>query len=249
MVISIIALLIAIFLPALARARAQTKAVVCGANLRQWAQIFMTYAVEHDDNMWFNVLEPYSEAETMNVKSNKFWCCPMATKTWNEGARPGLPTSAWYLDHEDLVNDIGPAVYGSYGINAYIYNAPWKTYWKTINVAQAYQVPLFMDCKFFEIYPKPYDSPPPVEEFYDGNWLQNEMRHSCMDRHKNRTINCAFLDSSVKKVPLKCLWTLKWHRTFDVKGKWTPTGPVKVQPEDWPDWMRKYPECRTWTPQ
>ena len=51
-------------------------------------------------------------------------------------------------------------------------------------------------------------------------------------------INAAFLDWSVRKVGLKELWTLKWSRTFDTAGPWTKAG--GVEPEDWPQWMRKF---------
>jgi hypothetical protein len=45
-----------------------------------------------------------------------------------------------------------------------------------------------------------------------------------------------FMDWSVRKVGLKELWTLKWHRSYDTAGPWTKAGGVK--PEDWPQWMR-----------
>jgi hypothetical protein len=46
-----------------------------------------------------------------------------------------------------------------------------------------------------------------------------------------------FMDWGVRKVCLKELWTLKWNRVFDTAGPWTKTG--GVQPNDWPEWMRK----------
>lgn len=47
-VVAIIALLIAILLPALGRAREQSRAVACGANLRSFGQAAYTYATEWD---------------------------------------------------------------------------------------------------------------------------------------------------------------------------------------------------------
>jgi hypothetical protein len=47
-----------------------------------------------------------------------------------------------------------------------------------------------------------------------------------------------FADWSVRKVGLKELWTLKWHRTYNVNGMWTQAG--GVTPDMWPVWMRKY---------
>lgn len=64
------------------------------------------------------------------------------------------------------------------------------------------------------------------------------IRHSsCINRHDGG-INTAFLDGSVRKVGLKELWTLKWHRRFNTANDWTLAG--GVQPEDWPRWMRGF---------
>ena len=49
---------------------------------------------------------------------------------------------------------------------------------------------------------------------------------------KIRQIACAmnmvFMGFSVRKVPLKQLWRLKWNKNFDI------TKP----PPEWPDWMQ-----------
>jgi prepilin-type processing-associated H-X9-DG protein len=62
-------------------------------------------------------------------------------------------------------------------------------------------------------------------------------RGVCINRHDG-FVNGLFLDWSVRKVGLKELWTLKWHRDFDTAGPWTKAGGVK--PEDWPQWMRRF---------
>jgi prepilin-type N-terminal cleavage/methylation domain-containing protein len=83
-VISIIALLMAILMPALARVKKQAKAVACQANLKQWGTIFAMYT---DDNngyfperrggsnaygRWMDSLREYYGSEP------KFRLCPMA---------------------------------------------------------------------------------------------------------------------------------------------------------------------------
>ena len=60
---------------------------------------------------------------------------------------------------------------------------------------------------------------------------------ACINRH-NGGVNTLFMDWSVRKVGLKELWTLKWHRSYDTAGPWTLDGGVK--PSDWPEWMRKF---------
>jgi hypothetical protein len=37
---------------------------------------------------------------------------------------------------------------------------------------------------------------------------------------------------------LKELWTLKWHKKYDINGPWTIAG--SVQTSDWPQWMRHF---------
>ena len=48
------------------------------------------------------------------------------------------------------------------------------------------------------------------------------------------------MDFSARKVGLKELWTLKWHRQYDTWGPWTRAGGVR--PEHWPEWMRNFKE-------
>jgi len=100
-VIAIIALLMAILMPALQRVKKQAKAVACQSNLHQWAVVFEMYAGENDGYFWsgdFNrggweqyvwvgPLRPYYN----NEKDLRF--CPTATKLREEGARD--PFAAW----------------------------------------------------------------------------------------------------------------------------------------------------------
>jgi len=62
-------------------------------------------------------------------------------------------------------------------------------------------------------------------------------RGFCINRHDG-FVNGLFLDWSVRKVGLKELWTLKWHREYNTAGPWTKAGGVK--PEDWPKWMKHF---------
>jgi prepilin-type N-terminal cleavage/methylation domain-containing protein len=71
-VISIIALLIAILLPALNRARAQTKAVVCGSNLRQVGLAIALYKSSNQDRLPY-VIEPLWRNHASNPTSPPDW--------------------------------------------------------------------------------------------------------------------------------------------------------------------------------
>ena len=58
-----------------------------------------------------------------------------------------------------------------------------------------------------------------------------------IDRHQGG-VNMLFLDGAIRKVGLKELWTLKWHKEFETFGPWTNAG--GVTPGDWPQWMRSF---------
>ena len=130
---------------------------------------------------------------------------------------------------------------GSYGLNEFVSNPPpgvtlgWrqadKRHWRTPDVRGANNIPLFLGCWLAGGYPLATDSPPE----YDGvvRW-EDEMIRYCVNRHDN-AVNGVFLDFSVKKIGLKELWTLKWHRDFNINGPWTKAG--GVQAGDWPQWM------------
>ncbi|GAH40252.1 unnamed protein product, partial [marine sediment metagenome] len=47
--------------------------------------------------------------------------------------------------------------------------------------------------------------------------------------------NHLFMDWSVRKVGLKELWKLKWHRNFNTNGPWTGGH----MPRDMPDWWMR----------
>jgi prepilin-type processing-associated H-X9-DG protein len=92
---------------------------------------------------------------------------------------------------------------------------------------------MLLDCTRPGDYPRHTDRPRKFEAD-DGH---SGMRYFCLHRHGGY-VNGLFLDWSVRKIGLKELWTLKWHRSYDTAGPWTKAGGVR--PQDWPEWMRKF---------
>lgn len=249
-VIAIIALLMAILMPAMARVRKQARAVACQSNLHEWALIFAMYTDDNNGYLmrgyagtaatattrdtWLGSLRPYYSDPELRV-------CPTATKPVSEGASG--PFSAWgVFGAGDLRTWVGPrdeGDYGSYGMNELAYNPPPEVtsraadYWRTVNVARAAEVPLFFDCIWFDVYPRDTDPPPD----YDADVAGGEMKRVCINRHDG-FINSLFMDWSLRKVGLKELWMLKWHRTFNTAGTWTTAGGAIGS--DWPAWMRNF---------
>jgi prepilin-type processing-associated H-X9-DG protein len=114
-------------------------------------------------------------------------------------------------------------------------------FWKSVQaVKNANRVPLFADSTWHDAWPFATDAP--MRQPLGYGWGSqstggDEMNHFCIDRHNGWT-NFAFCDWSARKVGLKELWTLKWHVNYNTAGPWTKGG--GVQPNDWPEWLRKY---------
>lgn len=250
-VIAIIALLLAILMPALQRVKKQANAVACTANLHEWALIFAMYADDNEgrfmdgygggiNGTWIGALRPYYREPKIRV-------CPTATKPMSEGARGTF--AAWGVFGTGLADDhptwTGPKIegdYGSFGLNELLYDTPpgdarSEHRWRTVNVKGAAEIPLLFDCLWYDVYPTATDLPPD----YPGDVVKTggggEMKRACVNRH-NGYINCLFLDWTVRKVGLKELWTLNWHRGYNRQNAWTTAGGIR--PEDWPQWMRTF---------
>ncbi len=137
---------------------------------------------------------------------------------------------------------------GSYSTNDWISyspkgrggNRPPENFWKSAqNVANADQVPLFADNTWHDAWPQERDEPVkmPFDYLWGDKGIQGEMNQFCIDRHHGQ-VGFAFVDWSVRRIGLKELWTLKWHRNYNTAGPWTKAG--GVAPIDWPQWLRKY---------
>jgi len=90
------------------------------------------------------------------------------------------------------------------------------------------------DTAWYHFFSADYIGPPP---FNAGLLSEVSAWPMCINRHDGG-INVLFMDWSARKVGLKELWTLKWHRQFNTAGAWTIRGGVEAQ--DWPQWMRRF---------
>ncbi len=244
-VISIIALLLAILMPSLNRARRQAQNVACLSNLRQWGLVFQMYTQGHDGyfprgwytntidrkQLWMSTLRGYYG------DVSKLRCCPAASKPEKDGGifgtwGPWPDYRGTYITKED---------YGSYGINEWIYyNAGEVTgseaatdspalYWSKVGARQANRVPVLMDCGTYEILPKTTDRPPDIEGEYTWGETSTygEMSRCLLNRHLKKTTNILYMDWSVEPTKFKKLWDLKWYRG------WKMLRPIL----SWPDWI------------
>ncbi len=229
--------------------RRRAKDIICLSNLHQWGKMFELFTNNNDgyfmegftsNNRWIRALGAYHKYDT------NFSCCPEATKPWidlygNSAGSTGGAFTAWgYMMQAVWMKPMK----GSYGINSWVNNPdpgrepigkPAEYHWRTPNVKEAANVPLFFDCLRYNALPLHTDAAPE----FDGMMLlvSEHMKRVCLNRH-NGTVNHLFMDWSARKIGLKQSWTLKWHRQFNTNGSWTKAG--GVQPSDWPVWMRNF---------
>ena len=252
-VIAIIALLVAILLPSLQKARRQAKSVACQSNLHQWGLVLSMYAGNNEGHFmasrtstgwlyWMDVLRAY------HADVHKACCCPTATRLYMEGGF--IPFGAWCANADSVIPYVAtvlvkPGDYGSYGMNHWICNPregevkrPPEYFWRTADVRQPMAVPVFLDCATIGGDPIEINPPPEYEgHLHPGSYDVTCMGRFCVNRH-DASVNVLFMDWSIRKAGLKELWTLKWHREYNTKGPWTKAGGAK--PEDWPPWMRRF---------
>ena len=261
MVIAIIALLMAILMPALNKAKEQSKTVVCQTYLKQWGVVFEMYSSDYPKEFivfcdFFPPMRRLGEwyrATASYYQDYKLRLCPKATILAQPPQQGSLirggKKNAWASMYVD--DPIAGGLTSSYGMNTWtntlgrdeVRQAPFKArvdlslMWKgLLNIKGAGNVPLLLDCGHPGGLVDPWD-PPPSE---DDAWRKritgpsNGYVSAFMINRHNGFINCAFADSSVRKVGLKELLSpnIKWRRnwTSDLKG-------VTIV---WPEWMKKF---------
>lgn len=263
-VIAIIALLMSILMPALQRVKKQARTVMCQANLKQWGPIFAMYTDDNNGNFperrggtnaygrWMDSMWEYYRT-TEDIR-----CCPVAHRIANPDE---LPNIDWWGSKDIAWGKVPPwdagggrteGFYGSYGVNGYIYvpMLPGETvygispegFWRTINVKNSSDIPMFLDCYFWCGWPQSTNTPPET----DGAQIRSDadaMNRFMLNRHDGFGAGL-FMDFHVQKIGLKEYFTLNWHRGFNRANAWTKAGGAR--PEDWANWgdgwLGKYKE-------
>ncbi len=264
-VISIIALLMALLFPVLQKVRKQARAVVCQSHLRQWGLRYAAYQSEHDGRFpyptkqwWTTEKEfPWSPGEDLNFEIffghwmyeggfggpqefRKALLCPVIKKI-HLGPLPspyfysGQRLGAWYQSPwtQGVSRKIsGWDYHGGYAVNGLLVH-------DRVAKVRSSALPVQYDCRVSWAFFDKASNAPPASEDADliGKAYCPGAASIIINRHQGN-INTLFLDGAVRKVGLKELWTLKWHKDFNSTGSWTKAG--GVSPEDWPAWMRGF---------
>jgi prepilin-type N-terminal cleavage/methylation domain-containing protein len=238
-VIAIIAILAALLLPALARAKLKAKDAQGLSNLRQLGLAHEMYVGDfgHEfsksdtQNLWMALLMAYQG----NV--DKIRQCPLATTVTT---RTYISSTYTFGTGDQMWkwSPYGTNYYGSYGYNGWLYygdysstiivNTAWK--YTAASVKETSGTPLFADCVWVDAWPKETEGP--ASDLYNGSQYNyigrfTIARHGGTPPHsapKNITsssgliggINMAFYDCHASLVKLSDLWSLNWHQNWVV---------------------------------
>jgi prepilin-type N-terminal cleavage/methylation domain-containing protein/prepilin-type processing-associated H-X9-DG protein len=236
-VVAIIALLIAILLPALGRVRGRAKTTVCLTNLRgsgQALQLYMqTYSAmlqpggnggaygSWDYQLYgssFVTRDVYSARNGSGGAMDRLRVCPetpLRGKTTTPLA--GSTTEQWFCWFG------GHGSGGSYGYNAFMFGPAAMTDGSTPNPAvtaanffsvrmitkNENNIPVFADAIVHDLDPLATDNPPAGLIPTSSSPHAGGMESVCMKRHQ-KSVNVAFFDAHAENVSLGNLWTLQW---------------------------------------
>jgi prepilin-type N-terminal cleavage/methylation domain-containing protein/prepilin-type processing-associated H-X9-DG protein len=242
-VIGIIAVLLAILLPAIGKARQQSETTVCLSNTRQLVLGYTIYLSDrHYKNPGFLFTGTSSWFTEFRNGVNlvpKVYLCPATHGA--VAANYGTATQSWTLSLKDE-NNLPIYLTGSYGFNAW-----WLT-WEPIGLGgdrysggpaerhltsasgNSSLIPVFADATWVDGWPRGEDPPPPnlVTGDHDRQGTQmapneNMLGRFTIARHGRKT-NVAFVDGHSDTLPLDDLKRLKWHEGF-VYTDWNPALP------------------------
>jgi prepilin-type N-terminal cleavage/methylation domain-containing protein/prepilin-type processing-associated H-X9-DG protein len=254
-VISIIALLLAVLMPSLNRAREQAKAVVCFSNLKQWSYSFAFYLNDNQNrfvrgynfmdykdanDFWPGALKKYQK-DALKIRF-----CPAASAPARDARDAQLDASmcfgqtrkAWGIMPQDIYG-WQKGDFGSFGENSFVSN-PTKSWTQSGEakfvrnpfVKNASQIPLFIDALWMQVGPGEWDKAPNNDSTsFEAarEAFSSNMGRVCINRHLGG-VDALFLDGHVGKIGLKSLWQTRWNLTWDFSS---------AKPSNaWPAWMR-----------
>jgi len=242
-VIAIIAMLLAVLMPSLSKAKELARRVVCLTNVRSFGQAFHTYAADNEDKIidvyFWNTGKFWAQTLIDYYGSEKLRLCPEATVppdvdylTTHQGDlkkwKPGRPDKAWAYMPE-TGDDAGVEFIGSYGTNGWLHSKDDPRTWgRNLNLHWGGTmssvdpgVPLMLDSVWTAGYPllRRADGGEPLTKSEMENWSYNlgqtkgEVNRFCFDRH-GRVINAVFVDGSAMPIEAEDMWMQQWTENF-----------------------------------
>jgi prepilin-type N-terminal cleavage/methylation domain-containing protein len=251
-VIAIIAILAALLLPALARAKEKAQQIKCISNLRQLTTAAIMYQndtgrsldyydyTSPNNALWVNTLIAYS------IKVNNNRLCPIAPNKPPPGADPHIGSATWaWLWGTVNVGGVAVDLTGSYSINGWLYywdtkvngvstwiSDPSKFFQKDSAIAKPSLTPFFMDAIWPDTWPTKDDLPP--VDLIAGD-VNGSLGRICLARHPLKpgarasrpltgAINVGYTDGHAAKLPLQQIKTVYWHKDYvPISDPWKTT--------------------------
>jgi prepilin-type N-terminal cleavage/methylation domain-containing protein len=248
-VIAIIAILAALLLPVLSRAKQKARETMCLNNVRQLSLIGFMYLNEHGRPILYD--DPrYPGGSWMGslsdlIKNRDVFVCPTAplhNPPPDSGNREGAADAAWVR----WTSDARTMFFGSYGYNGWLYSDIVKFYPKTPewvfttegSIQNPALTPVFMDENWVDLSPEETD--PPWRNLYTGAPFgispTDNMGRCTISRHRVRSashaprvlapgqqmpggIMAGFADGHSQFVKLEELWGLYWHANWETPAK------------------------------
>ena len=242
-VILIIAILAALLLPALGRAKLSGQRISCLDNLRQLSFTRRMYIDDYKGRLILSVAEEDSVDTPIQSDGKKVLICPSTHVPLTPPPGNGWGTAdTTYFGS----NSQAPVLPGSYAVNGWlsVEHTPVDSFTQYFyrtesSIANPAMTPLFQDSIWYYIFPlesDPTSDPANLYTGYYGN--RSGCRHSiglCLiDRHSDRApasaptalpyfsgevlpgaINMTFADNHAQLAKLNDLWNYTWHEGWD----------------------------------